>query len=252
VAGSPRQSIRRLFSHTQETARRTADRSRLRIAALLTAAPLAIVVLGFISATPATASSPSRLSQCPELSRGSTGPCVRALQTELNQAGVHPRLRVDGIYGLVTLEGVESFQHSKGLPADGVVGPQTARALDDSLRGRGGSQVGVTMSNTGSSTGISNPGSPIGQHVPLAALLIGAVVIIAALIIIFRFANRALQHKDVRSVRISIFRRVAEVEVWKHTPEQEPHPYVRAYVQSERSHPLPGNTWAIESGDHDD
>lgn len=253
MPGSPQQSVRPLFPRVQKVAGRAADRSRLRMAALLTAGPLAIVLLGFISTTPAMAGSPTRLShQCPHLSRGSTGPCVSTLQTELDHAGVHPHLRVDGTFGLLTLEAVEHFQHSKGLRADGVVGPQTAHALDDSLGTTGSSnQAGVTMSNAGSPTGISGSGNSIGQ-VPLVVLLIGAAVIVVALAITFLFASHALRRKDVRSIRVRIFRQVAEVEVWKDTPERELHPYVRAYVESDRSHPLPGSTWAIESGGPDD
>ncbi|MBN4005157.1 peptidoglycan-binding protein [Nostoc sp. LPT] len=57
------------------------------------------------------------------LTPGSKGLLVRDVQTALGN------LRVDGIYGQETVSRVRSFQQSKGLLVDGVVGPETRSAL---------------------------------------------------------------------------------------------------------------------------
>ncbi|MBD2530759.1 peptidoglycan-binding protein [Nostoc flagelliforme FACHB-838] len=57
------------------------------------------------------------------LTPGSRGQLVRDVQTALGN------LRVDGVYGQQTVSRVRSFQQSKGLLVDGVVGPQTRAAL---------------------------------------------------------------------------------------------------------------------------
>lgn len=55
------------------------------------------------------------------------GPDVRSLQEALIRKGF--RLVPDGIYGTTTQSAVLAFQQRMGLPADGVVGPQTRRSL---------------------------------------------------------------------------------------------------------------------------
>ena len=57
------------------------------------------------------------------LSPGSRGLLVRDVQTALGN------LRIDGVYGQETASRVRSFQASKGLLVDGVVGPETRSAL---------------------------------------------------------------------------------------------------------------------------
>lgn len=63
----------------------------------------------------------------PILRRGDKGPDVRALQQALKDQ--HYALAVDGDFGLTTLLCVQRFQRSKGLSADGLVGPVTLAAL---------------------------------------------------------------------------------------------------------------------------
>ena len=72
------------------------------------------------------------------LSRGDRGPGVEAIQIALNYLGyvVGP---VDGIFGEQTQEAVRRFQMDMGIGNDGIVGPQTLRAIDEQLRQRGGS-----------------------------------------------------------------------------------------------------------------
>jgi peptidoglycan hydrolase-like protein with peptidoglycan-binding domain len=65
----------------------------------------------------------------PTLRRGSTGSAVQDLQTRLLSAGFNPG-PVDGIFGYGTEGAVKSFQSSRGLTVDGIVGPQTWGALD--------------------------------------------------------------------------------------------------------------------------
>ena len=54
---------------------------------------------------------------------GSKGQLVKDVQTALGN------LTVDGIYGQETVSRIRSFQESKGLLVDGVVGPETRSAL---------------------------------------------------------------------------------------------------------------------------
>ena len=63
------------------------------------------------------------------LGLGSNGDEVRALQMLLNQAGLGCVLTADGRFGKRTHVALMAFQRKKGLKADGVVGPSTARAL---------------------------------------------------------------------------------------------------------------------------
>lgn len=58
----------------------------------------------------------------PVLTRGSTGPFVKTVQTILG-------VKATGYYGLRTVAAVKKFQASVKLPANGVVGPATWAAL---------------------------------------------------------------------------------------------------------------------------
>ncbi|MFD0319149.1 glycoside hydrolase domain-containing protein [Streptomyces flavalbus] len=62
------------------------------------------------------------------LQSGATGPLVTAAQCLLKAAGYDPGTP-DGIFGSGTATAVRNFQASKGLSADGVVGPRTWTAL---------------------------------------------------------------------------------------------------------------------------
>jgi GH24 family phage-related lysozyme (muramidase) len=63
------------------------------------------------------------------LKEGSRGEAVTLLQQKLQTAGFNPG-PVDGVFGARTASAVQDFQQSRGLTADGIVGPQTWRALD--------------------------------------------------------------------------------------------------------------------------
>lgn len=70
------------------------------------------------------------------LKQGSTGPEVTDLQTKLKAAGFDPGT-IDGNFGPGTKSALIAFQQSKGLPADGMAGPQTLSALSASVGGGG-------------------------------------------------------------------------------------------------------------------
>jgi len=63
----------------------------------------------------------------PTLSPGSKGEDVKLLQEILNSYGYS--LKVDGDFGSSTEAAVKKFQKSRGLVADGIVGPKTWNAL---------------------------------------------------------------------------------------------------------------------------
>ena len=66
----------------------------------------------------------------PLLKKGSTGQAVRDLQQALKDLGYDPGA-VDGTFGSKTEGAVKVFQTSKGITADGVVGPITWLNIDE-------------------------------------------------------------------------------------------------------------------------
>lgn len=68
------------------------------------------------------------LAAIPNLSWGSTGESVTALQQELNSRGYWCG-PADGIFGSLTYSAVVKFQKDNGLPITGLVGPLTRQAL---------------------------------------------------------------------------------------------------------------------------
>lgn len=64
------------------------------------------------------------------LKLGAQGPLVEGLQRTLNaRARPSPELAVDGDFGSMTEAAVVAFQAAQGLPANGIVGPETWAAL---------------------------------------------------------------------------------------------------------------------------
>lgn len=59
---------------------------------------------------------------------------IRELQRALATAGFEPG-SPDGIFGQSTEGAVVAFQQANGLPVDGIVGPETADALNDAIAG---------------------------------------------------------------------------------------------------------------------
>lgn len=81
-----------------------------------------------------TAAAPAETTTAPAptvLERGNRGPLVRDLQAALTALGLFSE--VDGSYGASTAAAVASFQAASGLAADGVVGPDTTKALRESF-----------------------------------------------------------------------------------------------------------------------
>ena len=68
------------------------------------------------------------------LHSGDRGPQVRTLQEALAALGLF-RPKPDGVFGKKTTRGVKAFQKQAGLEPDGVIGPQTAKALNRALAG---------------------------------------------------------------------------------------------------------------------
>jgi hypothetical protein len=66
------------------------------------------------------------------LKEGAHGQEVRDLQTNLAALGYS--VKPDGDFGIATRHAVESFQHAHNLTVDGVVGPATQNAIQDSLK----------------------------------------------------------------------------------------------------------------------
>jgi peptidoglycan hydrolase-like protein with peptidoglycan-binding domain len=72
------------------------------------------------------------------LKRGSSGTNVTVVQNTLKSQGfMSTRVNSTGYYGSITRRAVMNFQRARGLRVDGVVGPQTLRAMG--LAGTGGS-----------------------------------------------------------------------------------------------------------------
>ena len=59
----------------------------------------------------------------PTLRKGSKGELVTQLQDLLSKDGAD--LKIDGIFGPITLSAVKAFQKKHGLVVDGIVGPKT-------------------------------------------------------------------------------------------------------------------------------
>jgi len=60
-----------------------------------------------------------------QVQQGSNGDAVRAVQSQIHGRGDGAHIAIDGIFGTDTADAVRAFQTLLGLPADGIVGPQT-------------------------------------------------------------------------------------------------------------------------------
>ena len=72
----------------------------------------------------------------PQLKRGSISNYVCIAQDDLNTLGLSTG-GLDGIFGLATQNAVIAYQRRKGLEADGIVGCNTWRALQEDVVGTG-------------------------------------------------------------------------------------------------------------------
>ncbi|MFI0719770.1 peptidoglycan-binding protein [Streptomyces sp. NPDC021224] len=103
-----------------------------QIAAAVATAGLALS-LGLVAAPSASAQStyfcPYTDSE-PLVGYGSSGAAVQQVQCELDYTVSTSNLTRDGLFGNATKADVMKFQSCAGLAVDGVVGPNTWRALD--------------------------------------------------------------------------------------------------------------------------
>lgn len=72
----------------------------------------------------------------PTLRRGSLSNYVLIAQDDLNTLGFRTG-GLDGIFGVATQNAVMSYQRSKGLTADGIIGCDTWRSLQENVVGTG-------------------------------------------------------------------------------------------------------------------
>ena len=72
----------------------------------------------------------------PQISQGSKGAYVLIAQDDLNTLGYRTG-GLDGIFGSRTREAVINYQNSRGLQADGVIGCNTWRSLQEDVVGTG-------------------------------------------------------------------------------------------------------------------
>ena len=84
----------------------------------------------------------------PTLKQGSSGPDVINLQKRLKDLGFDPG-EPDGRFGPGTTAAVIAFQQSQGLSADGIVGPNTAAALQANSGGDDSSGGATSSDATG-------------------------------------------------------------------------------------------------------
>lgn len=96
------------------------------------------------------------------LKQGSSGPEVKDLQQKLKDLGFDPN-GVEGNFGPGTTAAVIAFQKSKGLEADGKVGPNTLAAIQG-----GASASSVASASSGSSPSIISGGGTATATAPAA------------------------------------------------------------------------------------
>ncbi|MBI2875194.1 MAG: peptidoglycan-binding protein, partial [Firmicutes bacterium] len=100
---------------------------RRRLAPALLA--VALLALGLVSPGLAAAAGPGEV----WLFKTASGPHVTMLQQSLSSVGLNPG-PIDGVFGDQTLQAVRSFQVSRGLKSDGLVGPETSSFLADAVK----------------------------------------------------------------------------------------------------------------------
>lgn len=101
---------------------------RLLVSAL---AALALAMTTVASVTPEAdaAAGCSYTSSRPTLRPGAAGPAVKQAQCLSNRWGGVPKLKVDGAYGTQSVRKIKWIQGCHGLRKDGIIGPDTWRAL---------------------------------------------------------------------------------------------------------------------------
>ena len=85
-----------------------------------------------------TLNAAGRIKQVATLKKGSKGDDVKKLQENLNKLG-YDCGTADGVYGNSTVKAVKAFQQDHMLTVDGIAGMATQAAIDEALKGTGGS-----------------------------------------------------------------------------------------------------------------
>lgn len=78
----------------------------------------------------------------PTTKRGSVGVYVLIAQDDLNTLGYRTG-GLDGIFGSQTLNAVKSYQRRVGLAADGIIGCNTWRSLQEAVVGTGATSTTI-------------------------------------------------------------------------------------------------------------
>jgi peptidoglycan hydrolase-like protein with peptidoglycan-binding domain len=117
---------------------------RFRIRTTVLAA-CAVLSIGSGAAVAAAEDSQTQSASAQSLHVGSTGSAVKAVQRKLH-------VSVTGYFGSQTEAAVKRFQRRRGLKADGVVGPATARALGVKLGKASYASGGAAPGSNGSDT----------------------------------------------------------------------------------------------------
>ncbi len=98
----------------------------------------------------------------------------KAVQQKLKELGLY-KGKVDGIYGKGTRSAVISFQKSRGLVADGIVGPKTAKALGISLNTQNVYQTSSDLYTLAKCVYAEARGEPYEGQVAVAAVILNRV-----------------------------------------------------------------------------
>ncbi len=78
----------------------------------------------------------------PQLKKGSISNYVLIAQDDLNTLGFRTN-GLDGIFGTATRQAVIAYQRSRGLIADGIVGCNTWRSLQEDVVGTGATSTTI-------------------------------------------------------------------------------------------------------------
>ena len=125
------------------------------------AAPVASAPVAQAAPAAPVATSPAAvLDSTQKLRWGSRGGAVKDLQSALNDRGAN--ISVDGVFGPRTHSAVKSYQSSKGLQVDGIVGSKTRGALNGGGASGGASAPASSPSSSSSSSIVNAARSAVG------------------------------------------------------------------------------------------
>lgn len=219
---------------------------------LLFTGVIVIMCACLLTTKPAMARSlPESSGQCTSLGPGSTGPCVVVLQEKLNKNHVKPHLRIDGIYGPLTSEAVESYQRKRGLPVDGIVGAETARALDAQPKRKVRHPAKTPTPNY---ERMNIPSTSFWSSVlrfppTTSTLAILCATFLAALAIFLLFAHRIWVHEHTKKMNLR-FPGAGKIDAEKHPSNMELRTQLGVKFLKHQPLPPPDDFFrSIESGD---